>query len=201
MDSKKYIRTITFVSRNKDNKKLAKANSGYKQRSQEFVIETDDTSMGDPKDYLDNCKRENGNTILNSFNNFVSQGLPDEVCRIYWGINVSEKKTVIAQLQHYLIDHEDINLINMDSLVCHLAETAPKSTHHWLFDVDTLDKEKAIDIWHQILKESPAKMFETHSGYAVVSDHGFDTRNLLKDFPEVTLKRNSPLMIACAGNS
>lgn len=200
MESKKYIRTITFVSRNKDNKNLTKTNSGYKQRSQEFVIETDDTSIGDYEACLEDYKIENGNTIIDCFNAFVSQGVPDEVCRIYWGINISEKKTVIAQLQHYLIDHEDVKLINMDSLVCHLAETTPKATHHWLFDVDTVDKEKALDVWHQILKESPAEIFETRSGYAVVSEHGFDTRKLLEDYSEVTLKRNSPLMVACMDN-
>jgi len=196
MSSKKYVRTITFVSRNKDNKDLIKANKGYKQRSKELVIETDNTSISDPRTYLMNHGKEPGKDILKPFFNFVHEGIPEEVCRIYWGINVSEKEAVISQLQHYLIDHNDVNLSNMNSLICRLAEkNNPKATHHWLFDIDTAGERKVKEIFRQISKESSAKIYKTRSGYAIVSDHGFDTRELLEKFPEATLKKNSPLMV------
>lgn len=191
----KYLRSITFVSRNKDNKSLLEHNIDYKQRSHEIVLHTDYTGIQD-SDYI--FQIEPGLKPL--FDEFVHQGLPGEVSRLYYGINVIEKSVVKKNLQHYLLDNDDVDLTNMNALVARLVEKGhPKATKHWLFDIDTTDRDTAMGFEAQV--QSPCKLFRTLNGYAVISEHGFDTREILKRFPCVTLKKNSPIFVLSGINS
>jgi hypothetical protein len=196
-DSKdKYLRSFTFVSRNKDNKSLLEHNIDYKQRSHGIVLHTDYTGI-----LLCEILNENfWDKIKPLFDEFVHQGLPGEVSRLYCGINVIEKSVVKKDLQHYLLDNDDVDLTNMNALIARLVEKGhPKATKHWLFDIDTTDQDTVMEFAAQV--PSRSQLFRTLHNYAVISEHGFDTREILKRFPCVTLKKNSPVFVLSGINS
>ena len=68
-----------------------------------------------------------------------------------------------------------------------------------MFDYDD-DKSKIGDFIADVTElylDVPEK-FETPNGYAVVVNHGFDTRELLKKWGKVELKRDAMLCIDSA---
>lgn len=70
----------------------------------------------------------------------------------------------------------------------------------WLFDFDCDDKDILDKFIADIMEESPGITVEykkTPNGYAIVTNHGFDTRKLLEKYVEydITLKRDDLLFM------
>ena len=166
-----------FVSRNKDNKNV----ENFKQRSYSFLTQK----------YAEELKRE--------FGNFANQGVQGEMSRFYMSVNERKIEVIRKSLLHYLIDHEDTSLTNLDKLVASLAtKKGTALTQKWLFDYDW--DEDMIDFFIGSLelegvKNEEVSLTKTPNGYAIVTEHGFDTRQLLSHWKSVELKRDGMLFI------
>lgn len=168
---------VMFVSRNKDNKSVI----GFKERTRAFLTQ------------------KLPEELEKDFEAFCRQGLPHEFNRIYISVNSRKHEVVRRSLQHYLIDHPETNLANIESLIASLSvKKGTALTKKFLFDYDGdnnsfkyfLEDVKAI-----FGDENLISFNKTPNGYAVVTDRGFDTRELLAKWCEVELKRDGMLFV------
>ncbi len=170
MEKETYV-TYLFVSRNKDNKSLV----NFKQRSKSFV------------------SHKSPEKILPAFEKFINEGIEGEFSRMYFSINERDCEKTMQDLVVYLIQHPDFDLSKIQSLVASLADAKKNAASSlWLFDYDSTENLSSF------LSEIPegidtTKVAKTVNGYAVIVEHGFDTRKILADFPCVTLKRDAKL--------
>lgn len=173
----KELRVVLFTSRNKDNKELP----FFKERTKAFLTTKTVEELKD------------------EFDLFVEKGRLKETSRFYISVNERDNSKVQKALMHYLLDND----INMASLPSKIASVASKKenalTNKWMFDYDD-DKSKIDEFIADVTElylDVPEK-FETPNGYAVVVKRGFDTRELLKKWGKVELKRDAMLCIDSA---
>lgn len=200
------LTVIVFMSRNKDNKEIP----GFKERRKAFTV---------PNKSLDT---KDGNIAINRlFYNFVKDGKPGELSRLYMSVNKrSNEKTFIA-LQHEMLNGK-FNLATMPQKIASIAarkENAydPKNLF-WLFDFDRIDglSENEFDDKIQEFVEDVkltcflntgtnsddlVLMRKTVTGAAVIVGNHFDTRELLKKWPNITLKRDDLMLIMWKENA
>lgn len=199
------LTVIVFMSRNKDNKHIP----NFKERRNAFTV---------PNKSLDT---KDGNIAINRlFYNFVKDGKSGELSRLYMSVNKrSNEKTFIA-LQHEMLNGK-FNLATMPQKIASIA--ARKENAHdpknlfWLFDFDRIEgltddefEDKIqefvedVKLTYTLTKgEYPERlvfMRKTVTGAAVVIGDHFDTRSLLKKWPNVTLKRDDLLCVTWATN-
>lgn len=172
------LNVVLFVSRKKDNKEI----EGFKERRMAFLTH-----------------EPSGSAKLNiQFDNFVSEGLQGEMSRMYYSINSRNEQKVHKELLHFLIDNPTFNLCALG------AKTAGIAMHHsnaetkrWLFDFDINSCERLkefVEDIHNCDCSCVTATYATPHGFAVIVDHGFDTRALLKKWGEdVTPKRDDLL--------
>ena len=95
----------------------------------------------------------------------------------------------------------DVDLTNVESLTAKLAaKVENRAENKWLFDCDFNDSNMFESFLKDVKSQSNDPKIvetvkETKNGYHVVVKHGFDTRNLLETYPEVSLKRDRFLYI------
>lgn len=172
------MRIVLFVSRNKDNKETI---PNFKERTVRFL-----TTLPIEE-------------IEKQFDFFVNCGLPNEFSRCYISLNERANKTTKKALLHKLID-EEVNLASLQSIAVSIAAKKENSAgKQWLFDFDSQDKTLLAEFVSDVERESsqyqnsePVQIStqKTVNGYAVIVNHGFDTRNLLKKWSDVELKRD-----------
>lgn len=170
------LNVVLFVSRKKDNKKI----EGFKERRMAFLTHESIVS-----------------TKLNvQFNNFVSEGLQGEMSRMYYSVNSRNEQKVHKELLHFLIDNPAFNLCTLGAKTAGIAmRHSNAETKRWLFDFDINNQEQLKEFVADI--PCVATTYATPNGFAVIVDHGFDTRALLKKWGEnVALKRDDLL---CCG--
>lgn len=180
------IYTIFFSSRNKDNANL----EGFKPRTRTFLSNYANHTELDPN-------------VKHQFDEFVKQGVNSELSRCYVSINPADPVKVNNSLMHYLIDHPMATPLQVQNKLISFANTPQNlATHRWLLDCDTPDHNRFLKILHWLENNKiPIKQYKpTKSGYAIVTEHGFDTREFSKKFPEVENKKESDLLIAYAQN-
>lgn len=173
--------SVLFVSRNKDNKQLG---SEYKQRSQSFLT------------------TKKPGELKHAFKEFCDKGLSGEYSRFYMSVNTFNHSKVLLALQVYLLKYTDTDLSKIDSLLAKLAmKENCNETKRFLLDYDS---REGIDTFlmklaYTVGDENSVRTYDTPNGYAVVTGHGFDTRELLAEYGEtVSLHRNGQLFIAGA---
>ena len=200
------LTVIVFMSRNKDNKHIP----NFKERRNAFTV---------PNKSLDT---KDGNIVINHlFHNFVKDGKPGELSRLYMSVNKrSNEKTFIA-LQHEMLNGK-FNLATMPQRIASIAarkENAydPKNLF-WLFDFDRIEGltddefEDKIQEFVEDVKltcflntginsDDLVLMRKTVTGAAVIVGNHFDTRELLKRWPNVTLKRDDLMLIMWKENA
>lgn len=163
-----------FVSRNKDNQDVV----GFRQRNRTFLTSK---STGELElDFLDFCNR----------------GVRSENCRFYISVNERNHSVIYRGLQHYLIDNPELDLTKMESQVASLAmKENARLTKRFMFDYD--GNKNYIGLFlDDVTKLMGAdnvifNITETPNGFAVITEHGFDTRELLiKWGNNVGLKRD-----------
>lgn len=162
---------VLFRSRNKDNKDVP----NFKERKNAYFRSAD-------KD-----------KIYKDFIKFVNDGVPGEMSRCYISLNARDTEKVKKELLHTLID-EDICFDYIEPKIAGIAAKKENAAEKkWFFDFD-LDSERAL---YQFITDIIAidpnltpEAIKTPHGYAVVVQHGFDTRKLLTDWENVTLKRD-----------
>lgn len=181
------IYTVFFSSRNKDNTNL----KNFTPRTRTFLSKYANHTKFDPK-------------IAHQFDEFVKQGIDGELARWYVSINPADPVKVNNSLIHYLIDHPTATPIQVQNKLISFANKPRNlAMHRWLLDCDTSDHARYLEILHWLKSHNiPIKECKpTKSGYAIVTEHGFDTREFLEEFPEIENKKESDLLITYAQNT
>ena len=166
---------VLFVARNKDNKHI----KDFKGSSQQFLV-TD----------MDN--------VSEKFEQFVSKQLDGVLCR--WYISVNKRKGDIVQKQ--LISYLALNDADLSKISCKTTSIAmlPQCavTKKWLLDFDYESEEQVLEFIQDIKDIDNALDVEykkTVHGYAVITNRGFDTRELLKKWVECENKKDGMLLL------
>lgn len=163
---------VLFRSRNKDNKEVP----NFKERKQAYFRTAD----------MDR--------IFKDFDNFAREGVPGETSRCYVSLNARDVKKVKKELLHVLIDEEDICFDYIEPKIAGIAAKKENAAEKkWFFDFD-IDSERALGQFMYDIENIDPSLYpeavKTPHGYAVIVQHGFDTRELLADWTEVGLKRD-----------
>ena len=129
----------------------------------------------------------------------MNYGLPNEFSRCYISLNERDNKKTQRGLVHKLID-EEVNLTSLPSIAVSIAAKKENSAgKQWFFDFILQDKTLLAEFVADVERESsqhqnsePVEISTQKmvNGYAVIVSHGFDTRNLLKKWSDVELKRD-----------
>lgn len=178
-----HLNVVLFKSRNKDNKEL----EGFKERTVSFVT---------GKDYASGYEG-----IRRKFKSFAEEGVEGELSRCYMSLNDRDPEKVNKALLHYLIDHPEMNPASLPQKVAGIAaRTENRAESKWFFDFDEKGQLKAFRFRKLVSEYSGIPMnkipqIKTINGWAIIVDHGFDTRELLKEYPDVELKRDDLLLI------
>lgn len=172
------IHVVLFTSRNKDNQHLP----DFKERRKSFITHKTPEEL-EPE-----------------FNDFVSHGREGEMCRMYYSVNARDPQKIHTQLMHFLFDNPDFNLCSIAPKLAGIAAQKECALEKkWMFDYDS---EEGIGEFEKdiIVNARPAvehiEEYRTPHGYAVIVDHGFDTRKLMEKWKDiVTLKRDNLLCV------
>ena len=175
------LHVVLFVSRNKDNHDI----KDYKERRQSFITK----------------EPINSQKLIHQFLDFANEGLEGETSRMYYSVNERNEEKIHKDLLHFLIDEPDFNLCSIQSKLAGIAAMNTNAkTKHWMFDFDIDDSQKVFDFCTDIKRIDPTCIVnhsKTPHGYAVVVNHGFDTRTLFEKWDEdkdnITLKRDDLL--------
>ena len=168
------LRQIAFQSRAKDNKDL----ENFKVRKK-FRLVTDE-------------EFENIEKLKEDFNKFVEEGVAGETCRFYVAINDIDEAVLKKAIIIKLLSDDNVKLTNINNIMVSLSMTSKLNTKRWLFDFDLKDEvllKEFIDDLGKFFKPEEIEIRETPNGFHVITDHGCDTRELLKDRPYVENKR------------
>lgn len=166
---------VLFVARNKDNKHI----EGFKGSSNQFLV-TDVSNVSE------------------KFEEFVSKQLDGVLCRCYISVNNRNGSLVQKQLISYLaLNDADLSKISRKTTsIAMLSQCAV--TKKWLFDFDYESEEQVLEFVQDIKDINNTLEVEykkTVHGYAVVTEHSFDTRTLLKKWTECENKKDGMLLI------
>ena len=170
------VYVVLFVSRNKDNVGV----ENFEQRRISFITH----------------KEIDDSRLIRDFENFVSNGVPGETCRMYYSINARDTKKIYKDLVHFLIDEPDFNLCDIAPKLAGIAASKGNAlTKHWMFDFDINDLNKANEFCDDIKAIDPEIeiiIHKTPNAYAIITNHGFDTRKLYEkwDSKLTELKRD-----------
>lgn len=166
---------VLFVARNKDNKHI----EGFKGSSQQFLM-TDVSNVSE------------------KFEEFVSKQLDGTLCRCYVSMNKRNGSLVQKQLISYLaLNDADLSKISRKTTsIAMLPQCAV--TKKWLLDFDYESEEQVLEFIQDIKDIDNTLEVEykkTVHGYAVVTNHSFDTRELLKKWVECENKKDGMLLL------
>jgi len=175
----KPIHVVLFVSRNKDNKDI----EGFAERRLSFIT------------------HKTPDELLADFEYFVEQGVTGELSRMYYSVNSRNPQKIYQELLHFLIDNPDFNLCSINPKLAGIAAKKECALEKkWMFDFDSTNKDLLYEFLYdfvKVTKNTDVKLDpvrETPHGYAIVCDHGFDTRELMEKWGNiVTLKRDDLL--------
>lgn len=163
-------KVVLFMSRNKDNTDV----EGFKPRRTSFLTTKSEEEL------------------MEEFNLFLNKGVKGETSRFYISVNARDNTKIKKKLLFKLIEQDDFQLYKLQPILAGLAaEKDCAKEHKWLFDFDKVDEIALNNFINDISAiDDTVKICtkRTPNGYAVIVDHGFDTRTLMdkwKDFVEV----------------
>ena len=138
--------------------------------------------------------------LKEKFKDFLSGGVPGETCRLYVSVNKRDEEKAKKALMVELITKDDVKLSRIAAItasICAKKENAAENK--WMFDFDINDESKLKEFVRDIKDLNVVSHIETHRtahGYAVIVEHGFDTRKLLDKWgKDVELKRDDMLLV------
>lgn len=182
------MRVVMFLSRNKDNMNI----EGFTPRTKCFLY-NDSPDMS---------------AINASFTDFVNKGKKGELSRFYISVNKRDIVKTNKELTKYLIDNPEINTAKIENKAIEVTfSKSCKETRFWLFDVDFTE---GIEEFFSYIKEyghfnevkelremdnESIMIKKTVNGYAIITGHGFDIRELNAKFigKDFDIKRDSYL--------
>jgi hypothetical protein len=142
---------------------------------------------------------------MKKFLKFSGEGQKDETSRIYISVNKRNEQKIKKELATYLIDDvlgdRHIEVTHIESFIAGVAaKIENREESKWLFDFDSFDgiEEFTKDIYE--MSGLLPDLHLTKNGYAVLVDRGFDTRELLKKWLDVGLKKDDLLLVHWAVN-
>lgn len=178
MNDNKKLYVYMFRSRNKDNKEI----KDFKERSR-CILEY----------------KENEENIRGAFSKFVSEGKVGEKARLYRSVNSRNEEKIKKELIIRLLDKNEFSTSHFNRMLISAAQqSASKNESKWLFDFDIDDKDLLNDFVCDINnKRITTMIYKTVNGFAIVCEHGFDTKDLMekwKDY-DITLKKDDLLFL------
>lgn len=173
------IYVVLFVSRKKDNKHI----ENFVERREAFITH----------------HNWNDEVLITKFEEFVNRGQEKEFSRMYISINERNGKTIHKELLHFLIDNPEFNLCSLGAKLAGIAAQKECAlSKRWMFDFDFEDATTLYSFVEDIKRyagEIEIKVHKTPHGWAIITEHGFDTRELVKRWPEVGIKRDDLLCV------
>lgn len=172
----KPIYVVLFVSRNKDNKDVP----DFKKRRMSFITHKSIDELG------------------HDFISFVNMGRKGEMSRMYYSVNERDGEKIYKELMHFLFDNPEFNLCSMGSKLAGIAAKKEcAKTKKFMFDFDDSDADN-LSLFLEDLEHYYGldyRVYQTPHGFAIVTEHGFDTRELLEKWKDVDLKRDDLLCV------
>ena len=164
-------------SRNKDNKDIP----NFKERAKTIL------------EY-----RENEDKVIEVFKSFAAKGLPGEQTRLYRSVNSRNEEKIREELIIRLL-RDKPSMTHLNRTLASVAQQVQnRDESKWLFDFDVDDKELLGQFRTDLgLLGIYNDCHKTPHGYAVIAEHGFDTRELMekwKDY-DITLKKDELLFL------
>lgn len=163
-----------FRSRNKDNAHL----SNFHERCKTILAYAED----EPK-------------VRRDFERFAAEGIPGEKTRLYRSVNRRDENKIREELAIRLIkDKPSMTKLNA-TLASVAQQTNNKAESKWLFDFDVDSPLAVLEFYNDL--PVAGIIYKTPNGYAIVVEHGFDTREIMekwKDY-DITLKRDDLLFL------
>ena len=163
-----------FRSRNKDNAHLSK----FHERCKTILAYGEDEAK-----------------VRRDFERFAAESIPGEKTRLYRSVNRRDENKIREELTIRLIkDKPSMTKLNA-TLTSVAMQSSSRAESKWLFDFDVDDLATLL----QFNNDLPVggTIYKTPNGYAVVVEHGFDTRELMKKWEnyDITLKRDDLLFL------
>lgn len=184
------LKVVLFVSRNKDNKEL----KNFKERREVFLSTK---TIDELRPY---------------FHRFVKQGQHGEVCRMYQSVNARDNEKVKKEFSKWLFD-QMLNQSDLHSAIIpsKLAAIAARKEcaleHKWLLDYDEGDDrlpEFLDDVRSSLTRnnnsDNTITIHNTPNGSAVITEHGFDSRELVAKWGNV-IKKDDMLCVMWITNN
>lgn len=175
----RYCYVILYVSRNKDNKGV----TDFKERRKAFI-----------------CSDEKLGYYKKQFYNFADEGVVGEMSRLYISVNKRDMSIIHKKLIHFLIDEEDFNLCSINSkLAAIAAQKECAAEKKWMIDFDSefpdqlhkmMDEIRALDDTIKCHAE------KTPHGYAIICNHGFDSREIMNIWNNIATIKKDDLLCA-----
>ena len=163
-----------FRSRNKDNAHL----SNFHERCKTIL-----------------AYREDEAKVRRDFERFAAEGIPGEKTRLYRSVNRRDENKIREELTIRLIKDKP-SMTKLNATVTSVAMQANnRAESKWLFDFDVDDLATLLQFNNDL--SVGGTIYKTPNGYAVVVEHGFDTRELMKKWEnyDITLKRDDLLFL------
>ena len=138
---------------------------------------------------------EDEQKVRRDFERFAAEGIPGEKTRLYRSVNRRDENKIREELTIRLIKDKP-SMTKLNATVTSVAMQANnRAESKWLFDFDIDDLATLL----QFNNDLPVggTIYNTPHGYAVVVEHGFDTRELMKKWEnyDITLKRDDLLFL------
>lgn len=190
MGKEKVLYSWLFTSRNKDNKNVKE----FQQRRMAMLAYVEDKE----------CSVSVPDKVMHRFKQFVADGKKGETCRLYRSINSFDEEKVRKQLASHLI-LEDISLPKLEATSVSIASASKNhcaNQKKWLLDFDSKNKDRLNDLL-QTIEPLCGDMgtYKTPNGYAVVIEHGFDTRTVLEPFADILTVKKDAFLFVCMAKS
>lgn len=169
-----------ICSRNKDNKDIP----NFKERAKTIL------------EY-----KENEDRVIKEFHKFAADGVTGERTRLYRSVNSRNEEKIREELIIRLLrDKPSMTKLN-HTLASVAQQVENRDESKWLFDFDVDDQKTMLEFVNDITNYgflfNEIEIHKTPHGYAIVVQHGFDTRKLMekwKDY-DVTLKKDELLFL------
>lgn len=173
------LRVILFCSRNKDNEGI----EGFEKRNRKFL------------------SRKSDEELMHRFDEFVSAGVPGELCRFYASVNARDNEKVARSLMHWMVDHPDQDMGRIESRIVSLAaQSECAAEKKWMFDFDE-DPSRLEEFESDVSACDPKvkiEAFPTPNGLCVIASRGFDVSklDLGSKWKDVELKKDAQRCIS-----
>ena len=142
--------------------------------------------------------RENEDEVIEEFKNFAAKGLHGEQTRLYRSVNSRNEEKIREELIIRLL-RDKPSMTQLNRTIASVAQQVQnRDESKWLFDFDVNDDKLLGQFRTDLgLLGIHNDCHKTPHGYAVIAEHRFDTRELMKKWKnyDITLKKDELLFL------